>query len=110
MSHFNKLSPAQAERLALLAEECAEVIQIVGKILRHGYSSCHPDGTGPNSRLLEVEAGHVLAALRLMVAEGDIEQTEVVSERNAKLRRVGKYLHHNTATDGIDAEPFHPRG
>lgn len=41
--HFNRLTPAQAERLAMLAEECGEVIQIVGKILRHGYDSWHPD-------------------------------------------------------------------
>lgn len=41
--HFNALSPAQAERLAMLAEECGEVIQVIGKILRHGYDSYHPD-------------------------------------------------------------------
>ena len=44
MEHFNKLTPAEAERLAMLAEECGEVVQIVGKILRHGYDSQHPDG------------------------------------------------------------------
>ena len=41
--HFNKLTPAEDERLAMLAEECAEVIQIVSKIQRHGYDSWHPD-------------------------------------------------------------------
>lgn len=34
--HFNNLTPGEAERLAMLAEECGEVIQAVGKILRHG--------------------------------------------------------------------------
>lgn len=43
MTHFNQLTPAEAERLAMLAEEAAEVIQIVGKILRHGYDSYHPN-------------------------------------------------------------------
>lgn len=28
---FNKLTPAEAERLALLSEECAEVIMAIGK-------------------------------------------------------------------------------
>ena len=37
-SHFNKLTPAQAERLAILIEECGEVIQAATKILRHGYT------------------------------------------------------------------------
>ncbi len=45
--HFNRLTPAEAERLAMLAEEAAEVIQIVGKILRHGYASYHPDDLIP---------------------------------------------------------------
>ena len=40
--HFNQLTPAEAERLAMLIEECGEVIQIAGKILRHGYASHHP--------------------------------------------------------------------
>ena len=34
--HFNGLTPAEDERLAMLAEECAEVIKIVSKIQRHG--------------------------------------------------------------------------
>jgi len=41
-AHFNELSPGQAERLAILLEECGEVVQICGKILRHGYESYHP--------------------------------------------------------------------
>lgn len=52
MEHFNKLTPAQAERLAMLAEECGEVIQIVGKILRHGYDSCHPKNPKVTNREL----------------------------------------------------------
>lgn len=40
--HFNGLTPAQQERLVMLAEECGEVIQAVTKILRHGYDSCNP--------------------------------------------------------------------
>jgi hypothetical protein len=36
---FNQLTDAEAERLALLAEECGEVVQVIGKILRHGYES-----------------------------------------------------------------------
>jgi hypothetical protein len=48
--HFNGLTPAEAERLALLAEECGEVIQAIGKVLRHGYESRHPYGEPDKSR------------------------------------------------------------
>ena len=34
---FNELSPAEVERLAILAEEMGEAIQVIGKVLRHGY-------------------------------------------------------------------------
>ena len=58
MDHFNKLTPAEAERLAILAEECGEVIQVIGKILRHGYDSYHPDqqGTKPELRFTNRKA------------------------------------------------------
>lgn len=39
--HFNKLSNAELERLACLAEECGEVVQVVGKIISHGYENSH---------------------------------------------------------------------
>lgn len=56
--HFNKLTPAEAERLAMLAEECGEVIQVIGKILRHGYDSYHPDqaATPPHLRFTNRQA------------------------------------------------------
>jgi hypothetical protein len=64
---FNQLTPAQAERLAMLAEECGEVIQIVGKILRHGYDNHHPnDPTTTNRHLLIKELSDVNAVLQAM--------------------------------------------
>ena len=37
------MTEAERERLAMLAEEAGEIVQIIGKILRHGYESYHPD-------------------------------------------------------------------
>lgn len=62
MEHFNRLTPAEAERLALLAEECGEVIQAIGKVLRHGFESTHPDGGPTNRESLERECGDVYHA------------------------------------------------
>ena len=74
MNHYNKLTPAQAERLAMLAEECGEVIQIVGKILRQGYEGYHPDDMlrTTNRRLLRNELTDVLAVADELVDSGDI--------------------------------------
>ncbi|MGR3524882.1 MAG: hypothetical protein ACU0CT_02645 [Paracoccaceae bacterium] len=67
MAHFNNLTPAEAERLAMLAEECAEVIQVVGKILRHGYDSYHPANPAVSNRdLLAKEATEVVVILSEM--------------------------------------------
>ena len=69
---FNKLTPAQAERLAMLAEECAEVILIIGKILRHGYDSHHPETpTITNRDILHEELLDVTAVASAMGMAGD---------------------------------------
>lgn len=96
MEHFNRLTPAESERLDLLTEELGEVIQIIGKIKRHGYENYHPDDPSTTNRqLLEKEMGHIEAAMDIMAAQGDIMRAAVVAHCGSKLRRVGKWLHHN---------------
>jgi hypothetical protein len=71
MKNFsNELTPAQAEALALLAEECGEVVQIVGKILRHGLYSYHPNDPGvSNAMHLEHEIADVRAAIEILIRD-----------------------------------------
>lgn len=92
---FNDLSPAQAERLALLVEECGEVQQAVGKILRHGYASYDPTKkNGPNNReALEHEVGDLLAALRLLWAR-DLSYSKSDARADVKAGKVKNWLHH----------------
>lgn len=92
---FNKLTPAEAERLALLAEECGEVIHAIGKVLRHGYESTHPDGCQTNRITLAQELGDVAAAIDIIGP--DINVGELHRQRFAKLKSVRKYLHHQTS-------------
>ena len=93
--HFNNLTPGEAERLALLAEECAEVIQAIAKIQRHGYTSHHPnDPSTDNREALEREMGDVLAAIQIMKEAQDVMQEHLTEWREDKLQRVAKYLHH----------------
>lgn len=97
MNHFNNLTPAEAERLALLLEELGEVQQVIGKILRHGYASAHPNSPDVTNReLLQNEIGDVCAAFQIMDDAGDIEEFEISRRKLDKLGRVGKWLHHNS--------------
>jgi NTP pyrophosphatase (non-canonical NTP hydrolase) len=102
---FNGLTAAEAERLAILAEECAEVIQAVGKILRHGYYSFNPDlltqdmDDGDelpptNKSDLEMEIGDVLFAVELLKQAGDISMNKVEARAEVKAEKIKEYLHH----------------
>ena len=94
MEHFNGLTPAEAERLALLAEECGEVIQAIGKVLRHGYESTHPDGGPTNREALERECGDVYHAIWRVIGAGDIDGNGMSQRADDKAKSVGRYLHH----------------
>jgi NTP pyrophosphatase (non-canonical NTP hydrolase) len=94
---FNELTPAQAERLALLAEECGEVVQAIGKVLRHGYESCHPDAVSAdfdNRYELSKEIGDLIAAVDFLSEAKDIHANVINDQRGKKRTTVAKYLHH----------------
>lgn len=95
MTFSNNLTPAETERLAILAEECSEVIQVVGKILRHGYYSFHPTTKETNIELLEQELGDVQAAIGLMTSRGDVNDFNIYLNIGKKVDRMQKYLHHS---------------
>lgn len=97
--HFNNLPPDQAEALALLAEECGELVQIIGKIQRHGLWSEHPDTGIPNQHALTREIGDVLAALRIAEVQRLIAWANVLDARNRKMLKVRQYLHHAKVSD-----------
>lgn len=93
----NELSNAEAERLALLMEECSEVVQACAKILRHGYASANPTRQEPNPtnrECLEAEIGHVLHAVDRLCLEHDVEVLGVRLSRDLKAESVWKWLHH----------------
>ena len=92
---FNRLTEAEEERLALLAEECAEVIQVVGKILRHGYESRNPLLASPsNVELLQKEIGHVEYAIQLLDQAGDVSISAIMDAAQDKKRTIHRWLHH----------------
>lgn len=92
---FNGLTPAEAERLALLVEELGESAQAVGKVLRHGYESCHPEGGPTNRKSLMNELGDVRHAVDRLCDAGDLDKQVIGVQAHLKGKRVQRYLHHS---------------
>jgi len=92
----NELAAAQVERFALLAEELGEAVQIIGKILRHGANSYHPNDADevPNKELLVKELGDIQFAVELLCATHDIDEALIEWYRVEKIKKVEQYLHH----------------
>lgn len=95
----NGLTTSENERLALLLEECGEVQQIIGKILRHGYESYNPFDKNKvtNRELLEKELGDLEFSVRLMAAHSDIRTTEINVHCHEKAQKINPYLHFNSS-------------
>jgi hypothetical protein len=88
---MNNLTHAEAERLAMLAEEAAEIGQMVGKILRFGYNSRHPMGGPTNRQLLIGELQDLLAVVTLMNHDELNGSFENVAAPVSKIARKKKY-------------------
>jgi NTP pyrophosphatase (non-canonical NTP hydrolase) len=92
--HFNKLTPAEAEILAIVSEEAGEVVQAVGKIARHGLESVPPAGFPTNRQQLTTELGDIQAAIIMLINNQMIDQDALTAARESKLKNISKYLHH----------------
>lgn len=94
---MKQLTEAEIERLALLAEECGETIQVIGKILRHGYDSRWPLPDGDTNRTkLEREIGDIHVAIDLLYSNEDVNEERVDDAYTEKGLKINKWLHHNT--------------
>lgn len=82
--------PTAVERyaLGLLAEECGEVQQAVGKALR--FSADEPAGPGGITPRQEIERelGDVIAAIRYAGIRGVVDYAIVIERANAKYARL----------------------
>lgn len=95
--HYNMLTPAESERLALLLEEMGEAQQAIGKILRHGYESFNPnDITQSTNRLnLMKELADVAVSIDYMIEARDVDESIIKNYYQEKHDNVKQYLHHN---------------
>lgn len=110
MSHPS-LTPAEAELLEMLQEECAEVIQVAAKVLRHGYASYHPDSPNVTNRmLLEDELCDVDAVRLAMMRRADIGKHGTVAIMDRWGKKL-KYTHHQPDRRGtVIDDGYTPQG
>lgn len=90
-------TPAEAERLMMLMEECAEVIQAASKILRHGWTSFNPHDVHrvPNSEHLDKELLDLKAVVWAMQQQDKYVAGEPgYSELDATWEKKLRYTHH----------------
>lgn len=89
----NNLTPAEVERLDLVIEEAAEVIQAATKVLRYGWTSTHPSCERTNNKTpLMKELGDLRAIVQLCFQAGDMNSVDYQYYALEKLHRVKKYL------------------
>lgn len=88
------LTKAEIERLAILAEEAGEVVQAVGKVLRHGWESTHPDGGPTNREVLERELGDLIGVQRFLCRAGDLDGARIDVAAMSRVEKMAPYLHH----------------
>jgi hypothetical protein len=106
--HFNNLTPAEAERLAMLAEECAEVIQIVGKILRHGYDSYHPKDPSMDNRDLLAKELADLDAVNREMHRAELKDYDASDAFGTIWKKKLRFTHHqydSLTNEGASCDP-----
>jgi len=91
--HFNKLTPAEHERLTIIMEECGEVIQAIGKIFKHGYESTCSNGK-TNRSALERELGDLRQSMIYICEKGDLSKDSIHYYADMRLKKMQPYLHH----------------
>lgn len=97
---FNRLTAAEAERLAILSEELGETVHIIGKILRHGYENHSPANPKTTNRaLLERELGHVRFMMDAMCNNRDVSYGRILKAKTDKCLMINDYLHEQDGTD-----------
>ena len=94
---FNGLSEEQEEILTIMMEECAEIIQEICKIKRHGYESHHPELLETNHEALIRELGDLLCIKAIWAkSQSNTNMIAAKLERYGleKLSKLPRYTHH----------------
>lgn len=90
-------TPAEAELLVFLNEECAEVAQRTTKALRFGLEERQPGQGLSNAARLANELGDLLEVVDLALRAGLISGDDVLAGRLSKRAKLLRYARHARA-------------
>ena len=80
------MNEVNKEILLITQEECAEVTQAISKVFRFGFDSVHK---GVNNREhLEEEIGDLMCMIDLLIDNGIVRESAVMSAKNEKLNKL----------------------
>lgn len=92
-----------ADGLAKLAEECGELLQVVGKKLAYYYTDEHPDRDGSLKRRLENEIADVIAVCGVVVELHGLDKAHIDGRIAGKAFRLAEWHHRNDNNEyGVD--------
>lgn len=94
------------ELLVILQEECAEVSQVASKAIRFGMDSTYQDKS--NRARLETEIGDLMAMIKLLTEEGNLNPDNIIAAADAKLVKVEKFMRNGKSSVANTAPPGFP--
>lgn len=105
MDFTPNLTNSQRERLEILAEEAAEVVQCCMKVLRHGYASHHPKDTkqgSTNRQYLENELAQLIGVMDEMCTRNDLSGARIELMGKTAWSDKLKWTHYQIETTDAD--------
>jgi len=80
------MNEVQKEILLITQEECAEVTQAISKVFRFGVADKYKGLT--NREHLEEEVGDLMCMIDLLIDNGIVRESAVMSAKNEKLNKL----------------------
>lgn len=89
-------TPLENEVLAILIEECSEVIQRATKMQRFGINEVQPGQELTNAERLSDEVGDLLETIRLAGSVKIVHRLRLPAAQDRKAAKLEQFMQHNS--------------
>jgi len=80
------------EAMIILAEECAEVIQVITKCKRFGVDNYSPNSNVSNRQHLCQELGDILAMIEILVEQEQFTPEDLIKAKELKTEKLVQFI------------------